>query len=225
MSALSLCATVSLAGSVASSAAKPKRNKAVIVSSVVTSAAVAQATQVAVGTAVGDITGGPVRYPSTVALDQLHGHERALPGSWCYYLYANGGQGDPNTNGPVVVTAQVGFGPVTLGEWNQYEAFQRQHAFAGAAGSQGVLGQTGTISFHAVSLGGGSRAFEMSLSGYYENSSTQTPVVESEIFALSRHGNIVWVQLSPVLVTSSGETDSTDAMLKEIVASALRGSF
>ena len=219
-----ICAAVTMAPPVASSATKPKRNKQVICSSIVTATAVASATQIAVAPAVNGNTGlGPVHFPFTVPFYQL-GTSYSIPGSTCEYDYANNGQGDSNTYGPEVAIVVVGFGPVKVSAWNSYEAWQRKNAFAGAVGATGASGQTGTLGFQPINLGHGSRAFEMSLVNYYENSATQTPVTDDEIFALTRHGNIIRVDLTPVLVSSSGETNSSESMVRALVSGALAKS-
>lgn len=226
MSAATIFAAVSIVPSVASSAPKPKRNKQVICSSIVSSQAVAAATQVAVGPALDENGYGRVVFPSKVPFYQLRNILNSLPGSTCGYNYANGGQGDSNTYGPEVALVAVGFGPVTLSAWNSYEAWQRKNAFAGAVGHAGTLGSIGTLGFQALHLGDGSRAFEMSLVNYFENSATGTPVTAYEIFAMTRHGNIIEADLSPVLVSSSAETDSNVSMLQALVSGALsKGPF
>jgi hypothetical protein len=220
---VAICVSASMISSVASSAPKPKRNKQVICSSIVTSSEVSQITGVTVGPAVNGqgLGGGPPRLSSVPYFQSTGRQNLSLPGSVCDYDYASGGQGDPNTSGPEVAQVWVMFGPVSIAGWDRYEAWQRKNAFAGAAGNVGMAG-TGTLAYQSL----GSRAFEMSLSNYWENSQTQMPVTASEEFALSRHGNIVWVFLSPVLVSSSGETDSTEGMIRSLVGDALsKGSF
>jgi hypothetical protein len=221
ISVVTICAAVSLAPSAASSATKPKPNKDVICSSIVTAKAVADATQVAVAPATNLNNGGfgPVHFPFLVPFYQLGNSDTSLPGSSCQYNYANDAQG---VSGPIVAEVVTGFGPVKVSAWHSYEAFERKHAFTGAVGVTGPLGQIATLGFQALNLGDGSRAFEMSLSNYYENTSTQTPVIEDEVFALTRHGNIIMVELTPVLVSSSGAwTDSTEGMIRALVTGAL----
>jgi hypothetical protein len=168
-----------------------------------------------------------VVFPSTVPFYQLNGRpDLSLPGSWCEYDYANGGQGDPNTYGTEIARVYVGFGPVTVAQWNNFEAWQRKNAYAGLVGNTGALGTAGTLGYQALNLGGGSRAFQMSLSNYWENSQSQASVTGTEVFALTRHGNVIWVDLSPVLVSTSGETDSSPTMAQDLVRGALsEGSF
>lgn len=218
-----ICAIVSYTPSVASSAAKPKRNKQVICSSIVTAGDIASATQVGVGPAINGNTGsGPVHFPFIVPFYQLRGSSYSIPGSTCEYDYANGSQGDPNTDGSEVALVEVGFGPIKVSAWNSYEAWQRKNAFAGAVGSTGTLGTTGTLSVQALNLGYGSRAFETSLSGYYENSQTGTPVIVHDIYVLTRRGDLLRVELSPVLVSGNVETDSTIEMEIALVGDALK---
>lgn len=214
-----ICAAVSLVPPVASSATKPKQNKDVICSAVVSSQAIALVTKVAVGPATNANNGGygPVHFPFTVPFYQLGKAGYSIPGSTCEYQFSNGGA----SNGYAAIVL-VGFGPVKVSAWHSYEAFERKHAFTGAVGVTGPLGQIATLGFQALNLGDGSRAFEMSLSNYYENTSTQTPVIEDEVFALTRHGNIIMVELTPVLVSSSGAwTDSTEGMIRALVTGAL----
>jgi len=217
-----ICAVTSLTSSVAS-AATPKANKQVVCSSIVTTRDLTAATHVKVGSAINGNTGsGPVHFPFTVPFYQLTGRSYSIPGSTCEYDYASGNQGDPNVSGPEVAIVEVGFGPLATSAWNNYQAWQRQHAFAGAVGRPGALGTVGRLALQALNLGPGIHAFEASLSGYYKNTQTGKPVTIHDVYVLTRHGNLLRVELSPVLVTTAGESDSSTTMEIALVNDALQ---
>jgi hypothetical protein len=154
---------------------------------------------IGVGAPQGDL-GGRVVYPATIAFWQrVNGGNvgSSPPGSYCFYDYASKAVSGYESN-PFVVQVTVAYGPFTATEWSKHAAWERINAYAGT---------TGKTTEKPLNLGHGSKAFETTLSGYYQNGSPPPAYFKQHnVYVLTRSGNYVAIGVTAALAVPGAGT-------------------